>query len=117
MKHRRPKYAPEHSMKQIIDAEQAVLAYIYAHGFIDHGNVDPYLEFTTSGIPVQLGGRKRYVLPGTNLRVTVGPKITLFYTVRGEDCTFLKKLPTIEVTKIQRALSAILISGSIEPHG
>jgi hypothetical protein len=36
-----------------------------------------------------LGGRARYVLPGTDLRVTVGPRTTNLYYVRGGKTEFV----------------------------
>lgn len=104
LRNRRASYEPQHSMKEILAAEAFVIQRLYAAGFVEHGTVDLYTEYTEGGQAVQLGGRKRYALPGTNLRATVGRITTLFYRVNGEDVTFLAKIPTLHIDKITETI-------------
>ena len=48
-----------------------------------------------------LGGRARYALPGTDLRVTVGPRTTNVYYSRGGKVEFVLNEKTKELTADQ----------------
>ena len=45
-----------------------------------------------------LGGRERYALPGTDLRVTVGPRTTNVYYARGGNVEFVLNEKTKQLT-------------------
>lgn len=100
----RNRYAPQNTLQEIIAAENEVIRQLYAAGFIDYGQTDERVEHTESGIEVRLGGRKRYVLPNTTIRATVGRVKTCFYFLTDGEPTFLAKLPTLDVKTISKKI-------------
>lgn len=89
-------------------AEDNVIQQLYAAGFIDWGRTDINVVDDPVQGQVRLGDRKRYVLPDTNVRATVGPYTTCFYTVDAGVVSFIGSYQTArEGSKIRARIVAL----------
>jgi hypothetical protein len=73
----------EFTRQQIADGERIVIRMLYRYGYVDYGRTNR-LQGTINDEPV-FSDRKRYIVPDTDLRATVGPRITYIYRWHPED--------------------------------
>ena len=88
-------------------AVEAITATVLAAGFVPDGaTTEQTVRIPTSHSPVfgatggelrTLGGRSRYVLPGSDVRITIGPRTTNVYRVADGRTIFLANLQTRDV--------------------
>jgi hypothetical protein len=116
-----------------LEAEQNTIRRLLAAGFVPFGVTDtnvveiPPVERKLSiwnlhvvradeSKTVNLDGRKRYVLPGSDLRATVGPRTTFFYYVIDHEMVPVQAFDTYrEADEIARKITALVRAASTAP--
>lgn len=94
-------------------AVEAITTTVLAAGFVPDGaTTEQTVRIPTSRSPVfggtggeirTLGGRSRYVLPGSDVRITIGPRTTNVYRVADGRTIFLANLQTRDVDPLTLA--------------
>jgi hypothetical protein len=102
----------------ITQAEQRVIDYLLRAGFVTRGRTDRYTAETEGGKKVAAGDRKRYWLPPTNVRVTVGPKSTVLYRVSNSEASNFERFETPDFTEIRVRVRRLVFdeTGHHLPH-
>ena len=113
------------SAPQSANAEQVLIDRLRERGFVDAGltatetvrigTVTTPIYGGSGGKLVTSGGRRRLTLPGTDLRVTVGPRSTCLYRVVGSAITDMNTLATKEADRILLTITELLLE--VQPSG
>lgn len=97
---------PVHTRAQILVLEQKAIDEVHKAGFVDHGRTD-WRRTYENGTEVH-SNRKRYLLPGTPLRVTVGPQTIHIYRMVNDVPQIGENLKTIEVARDPKLLHYVI---------
>jgi hypothetical protein len=98
---------PVHTRQAILAGESKVIELLHDMGFIDHGRSN-WLQGTLEDGTEVVSNRKRYVLPDTALRATVGPRVTYIYRMIDDRPQIGESIPTMNIVKKPKLLSYVI---------
>lgn len=97
---------PHYTREQLASFEEKVIGLASSLGFVDHGLTDWHQQ-AEDGTEI-VTHRKRYMLPTTNLRITIGVHVTYLYRVIDGQAQIGETMKTIELAKKPSILKYVL---------